>query len=281
MARKSGNFEEGREKIKNLDIKIREEEARKAAEDEGIYEARRAEEIDRSGSNVIRYTPEGAIVYIPGNDRDHQLKRPGLMKGGYRRSVTERERDLVRVAELYIRGEGYGSIAEKIEAETGRKTDFRQVKRDVGLVWARWREYYIQDFNEARILELARIKRLEDAYWDGYERSLKAQESNDVMELEDEVTNKQNEVVQGYKRVKKVSKRVERDGSVEWLKGVEWCVEMRVKILGLGQESKTINVNWKKQAEKEGLDPEKVVDRMVEHFLNSAQDDGGGVFGDG
>ena len=66
-----------------------------------------------------------------------------------------------------------------------------------------------------------------------------------------------------------MTKREERVGAVAFLEGVERCIEMRIKVLGL-EPAKNVNINWRKQAEAEGINPENVVNGLVEQFIAAA-----------
>ena len=72
-----------------------------------------------------------------------------------------------------------------------------------------------------------------------------------------------------FTRTKTTTRKEERVGSVAFLEGVERCIMMRIKVLGL-EPSKSITINWRKQAEAEGINPEDAINGLVEQFLTAA-----------
>jgi hypothetical protein len=83
-------------------------------------------------------------------------------------------------------------------------------------------------------------------------------------------------LIPSWERVKKITKGYRGQGNPEFLKGVERCIDLRMRILGIGQD-RTVNINWRKQAEEAGVSPDALVDGLTEQFVNAAM--GGGSYG--
>ena len=139
---------------------------------------------------------------------------------GRRRSNGELIRDRRRISDLYLQGWTQVDIAE----ETGLSQS--TVSRDIIALQKEWQEAALIDFNEAKARELAKIDNLERIYHQAWIRSCE----------DAETTKTKGEPVAGTKTVK--ADTVERTlkgqaGDPRFLKGVEWCIERRCKILGI------------------------------------------------
>jgi hypothetical protein len=94
-----------------------------------------------------------------------------LKKGGGKRTKTEREKDLVVVADLYRRGWTFKMIAEKVSAIRDYSISYVTVKHDFDLVLARWRKKhsaYLEHFIVSQVEQIAALKR---ECWKEYEKS--------------------------------------------------------------------------------------------------------------
>ena len=137
-----------------------------------------------------------------------------------KRTPTQRENDLERIAALYLKGKRQADIA----AELGVSQP--QVSYDLKEIHKRWRESTLVSINEAKHRELSRIDELERTYWDAWARSC------------EEKTKTRTEKSAGG--TAKAS--VEKDqmlGNPAFLVGVQWCIEQRCKIFGINAPTKT------------------------------------------
>jgi predicted transcriptional regulator len=132
-----------------------------------------------------------------------------------KRTPTERENDLEKLASLYLKGMRQADIAQKLGVSQP------QVSYDLKEIHKRWRESTLVNINEAKHRELARIDNLENEYWRAWERS-----------CEEKTKTKTEKIVGG--NATKAS--VEKDtmlGNPSYLTGVQWCIEQRCKIFGI------------------------------------------------
>ena len=140
------------------------------------------------------------------------------MASGPKRSKIQREADLERISSLYLRGWRQVDIA----AEVGVAQS--QIAYDLKTIQSRWRKQTAINLDEAKNKELARIDTLEREYWDAWERS-----------KGERVKGRQKQSETGGK--KKVEwATVEKEqliGNPAYLSGVEKCIEMRCKLLGI------------------------------------------------
>jgi len=145
---------------------------------------------------------------------------------GKRRSKSQLIRDRRRIADMYLQGKTQADIAEEVGI------DQSTVSRDIAALQGAWRESALIDIDEAKARELAKVDRLEREYWDAWERS-----------CEDVVTVRAmgKQPAKGEKgkpdRVTRITKK--QDGDPAFLRGVQWCIERRCKIIGVDAPTKT------------------------------------------
>lgn len=139
---------------------------------------------------------------------------------GPKRTPTQRENDLQRIAALYLRGKRQADIAQELGIAQ------QQVSYDLKEIHKRWRESTLIDINEAKQRELARIDELEIEYWDAWRRS-----------CEEKTKTRTEKAATGATKAS-----VEKDtmlGNPAYLAGVQWCIERRCKIFGIDAPDKT------------------------------------------
>ena len=143
------------------------------------------------------------------------------------RPVDQRESDLVRTAELYLKGWSQYQIADEVKVSQGT------ISNDLKLIRERWKEAMVETYNELQHRELARVDNLEATYWEEWDRS-KGDKTT--------TTKKGIEGVRGDSR--EASERTEgRLGDPRYLEGVRWCIDKRCKILGLDAPIRTQNAD--------------------------------------
>lgn len=162
---------------------------------------------------------------------------------------TEREAHLQRVASLYLQGWYQTEIAAEL------KITQQQVSYDLKVIRERWKKATIENYNEYIFRELERIDLLEREYWTAWQNS-----KEERMKARQEMGDKKGP--DGRPLVTKASmEREQRDGNPSFLAGIERCIEMRCKLLGLnapekreitGKDGGNIGItleDWKKQQE--------------------------------
>ncbi len=193
-----------------------------------------------------------------------------------KRTLTEREADLVLIARWYLEGLNHYQIADRLSRLRGYEITRRQVEASVHDLYRRWRLSYLSDINTLKVRELARIDKLESEYWDAWEKSKRELEEEESTRVEDVHGGEaeRGSGLQSYKREKVVRRRMERDPNDKFLQGVQWCIEKRCQIFGLNA-AHTVNINWRKQAEQAGIDPEALTNELVQQFIAAAMGGGG------
>jgi hypothetical protein len=119
-------------------------------------------------------------------------------------------------------------LAGRYQAEIGQilGVSQSQVSADLAAIRKTWLASSLRDFDAAKAEQLAKIDRVEIAYWQGWHRS-----------LEDHIQTLA-EVTHGEKPSRKRSRRREgQAGDPRFLDGVIMCIKQRCAILGLGAEA--------------------------------------------
>jgi len=152
-----------------------------------------------------------------------------------KRTKIQRERDLVIVAGLYLKGYDQRHIASIVSDEYADFTICRQqVGYDIKKLIKRWQASQLVDVDQAKTGELAKVNNLELTYWDAWENSCEDAET---------VTQKTKGVVQrrqledgtfvAEKPAEATKTSKGQAGDPRFLTGVQWCIEKRCKILGI------------------------------------------------
>lgn len=136
-----------------------------------------------------------------------------------KRTRDQREQARARCADLYAKGWTQAAIAKEMGVAQS------QVNYDLKILQNRWRESAMRSWDELRSEQLAKIDLAEREYWQGYERSLKARTKERV----GQTTGSQNATTTASVTTES------RDGAIGWLQGVERCIGMRIRLLGLAE----------------------------------------------
>jgi hypothetical protein len=142
-----------------------------------------------------------------------------------RRGKSERERDDLLIANMYLQGKPQRTIA--LEVGVGLSTVCNSLKK----IQAEWEEAAKEAIGKKKARELAKIDHLENVYFEAWEQS--KQEKQIKLAEKHENTGQQGQQGRGGNSTKTSIRKEERDGNPTYLSGVQWCIEQRCKILGL------------------------------------------------
>lgn len=201
----------------------------------------------------------------------------GERVSGGQRLPLQREQDLLIEAALYLEGKSQGKIAEAVGITR------QQVSYDINRVLIpRWQRQSTAAAGEHIARELEKINHLEATYWTAWHDSLKPKESRSTG-----TTDRQRTVsvptsvlqamiavngnIQGNGTLSLPSSdtratllREERDGNPMFLIGVQWCIDRRIKLLGLDAPLKIdLEQRIRGMAIAFGLDPEQAVSEAM------------------
>lgn len=162
-----------------------------------------------------------------------------------RRTNLQIAQDRKEIAKLYLQGMTQASIAEKLNLSP------QTVSRDIRLITKEWTKVASLDLGKARQKELARIDALELEYWAEWERSkeeTKSQTAKRVSRGPDKAKGGQSEKdktpAESLLESTAIVKTEERLGNPVYLAGIQRCIEIRVKLLGLNVPEKVENYNF-------------------------------------
>jgi hypothetical protein len=171
-----------------------------------------------------------------------------------KRTSFQREHDLRKVAELYLRGLTQLEIAQQLSVSR------QQIGYDLKVLQRRWHEAGQGDFQAKKVQELAKVDALERIYWQAWDDSKKIRETT-TSTTEKSGSQADAGAKQTPLRMKAALRKEARDGNPEFLKGVQWCITKRCAILGLDAPSQSVLAGPDGQAFKVylGFDAEKEV----------------------
>ena len=129
------------------------------------------------------------------------------------RLASEVERDRRMIGRLYLAGVTQMEIAAQLGISQAT------VSRDLKFLQAEWQEARINDIDERKRQELAKIDNLELEYWDAWRRSQKDAEVETVKVV--------NATIETTNRTEG------QTGDPRFLAGVQWCINKRCELLGL------------------------------------------------
>jgi hypothetical protein len=235
---------------------------------------------DNRGETIIDINPDGSQVitdtqhFDPDNIQDRAVMT-GFNGPTAVRTELETEMDLVEEARLYLRGYSLNEVTKYIADNRPYSLSVQMIARDMTVIRDRWRAQYLANFDDVKAQELARLDRLELAYWTEYDKSKQDKDTIETVKVNDEweaSKNKENPdktKASGYSRTRVKHTREKMLGNPVYLQGVHWCITQRCKILGL-DSPKILNINWRSSAEAAGINPDKLQNELVNQFMLAA-----------
>lgn len=141
-----------------------------------------------------------------------------------------------RISELYLRGMTQHEIAREVGVTQ------QQVSYDLKVIRRALDKQAVENLDEHRRLELARINDLQREYWQAWQES------------KEQATKTHAKKVAGGSggegRTETTLVKEERTGDPRYLAGVQWCIAERAKILGINAPQRTeVTVTTKPLAE--------------------------------
>jgi hypothetical protein len=90
---------------------------------------------------------------------------------GPKRSPFERDRDLAKIAKLYLDGKEQSEIAKILNADRPYALSQQTISNDLKAVRAEWLNTAIENYDKTKQIELARIEEDEGRILDAWDRS--------------------------------------------------------------------------------------------------------------
>lgn len=172
--------------------------------------------------------PEGYVAPV---------KEKKVREDKYKPMSVEMQTKVVdMVTSLYLKGNSYRWIANKIKDELNQTISFVMVGNYVNKMLEEWKQERVKKVDDMKTIELSRIANLENTYWEGWNRSLMAtKRSTDKQRAQPGKTLRNGELVDTMqvKQAEKTDYVEENFGDPRFLDGIKWCIQMRCKILGV------------------------------------------------
>lgn len=182
-------------------------------------------------------------------------------KHGFRVSNEyQRETRRKTVSDMYLARKPMHEIAEALGVSVPT------ISNDLAFLRKQWQTETERNMSEAKAQELARIDRIEEVAWEAWYKSVgkntaKTVEAEETPHMIMGVNDKGKRVPTGETKLSLVSKTTkvttrEQTGDTRYLDKIQWCIEMRVKMLGLAPKEEKgptniININWDMVASNE------------------------------
>lgn len=181
-----------------------------------------------------------------------------------KRGHFERENDLQRITELYLKQYRQVDIAKIIGVSQ------QQISWDLKEVQRRWLNLELHDMNEIKHRELDKIDTLEREYWQAWERS-KGKKIDDLPTQNPKPKKKRSkgrnvldevaeflEDTEPEPVVATITATAEPYGDPRYLTGVQWCINRRLVLLGLDTAAKAVSTSTQPTAENEKVRLDKL-----------------------
>lgn len=154
-----------------------------------------------------------------------------MKKTGSRFTKEEREKLLATISEHYLSGFPQAVIAQELGVCQ------QQVSRYLKELRRRWVTRSEAATKELIAAELAKIDNLEREYWDAWRRSVGTHQIK-TTEQRTGGDGKGGKGLKARNGLKASVKTEDLVGAPEFLKGIQWCIERRCKMLGLDKPVK-------------------------------------------
>lgn len=199
----------------------------------------------------------------------------------FHRNQAVKAQDIERELDLYVHGKAIDEIASIMNEgkDENQKISQMMVYHDLKGIINEWRERHINNSSVILAKEMARLDRLEQQYWDAWNESKKPLTHMDKETYQIESDGGRYDSSKRTK-TREMMKFIESHGQVEFLQGIERVIDLRFKLLGIGQ-TKNININWREQAKRAGVDPDEIIDAMVTQIVDIAPDEDNPLLGGG
>src|SRR5690606_38509682 len=150
------------------------------------------------------------------------------------RSKYEAERDRQMVAEYYLKGHSSRSIARLImdKVGDGYVVSHATISRDIRVLLKQWQKDRINDIDKDKAVELEKLDKLEQTYWEAWEKSIQDYKKTSLKQKGTTYSSRPE-----YRE--QTTMEMISHGNPAYLASVERCIERRCKILGIDAPAKT------------------------------------------
>jgi hypothetical protein len=163
-----------------------------------------------------------------------------------KRTPFEVEHDRTRIAHLYLTRIPQGEIAEQLAMTQ------QMVSYDLAAIKREWRKARVRDFDADLNRELARVEALELEYWEAWRASKRPRKHETTQQRQAETV-----------ALVVTIRTDESEGNPQFLAGVQWCIDRRIKLLGLDAPIKVAPTNPAGDKPWDGMTDEEKATRLI------------------
>jgi len=144
-----------------------------------------------------------------------------------KRTKAQREADLVLIQDWYVRGDSQRTIAERLGDLRAYRVSHQTICNDIEAILERWRQATVQNIDELKAQELAKINTIEREAWRAWERSIGKSERTLAEKRTGDIVGERSQII-----------RETLIGDPRFLEKIQWCINKRCEILGLNAPAK-------------------------------------------
>jgi hypothetical protein len=152
---------------------------------------------------------------------------------------------------LYLQGNSMARVIDLAENQGGHRFGMHTVKKYIQEATEEWKERKTEMVDNHKAIELEKINRLEATYWDAWARSCEVQTKKTKIKKKGEGER------MALSQVRDDEKQT--IGDPRFLSGIQWCTEMRCKILGIEMPQPNVQMNTVNQVNNTTVINRKVV----------------------
>jgi hypothetical protein len=136
---------------------------------------------------------------------------------------------------LYLQGNSMARVIELAEQQSGHRFGMHTIVKHVREATEEWKANKADMIENHKAIELEKINRLEATYWNAWARSCETQTKKTKIKKKGE----------GERMALSQVRDDERQtmGDPRFLTGIQWCTEMRCKILGIETPQTALQLN--------------------------------------
>ena len=184
-----------------------------------------------------------------------------------KRTDMEILQDKALISELLLIGKGSTEISLVVNRRRAYNLSESQIRYDINKINEEWITTYLDNYDQSKSKELAKIDKLEQEYWQAWARSRRQKKK--VLRTKSSMKGTEN--YEGTQDSDSRKEEMERTpGDKKFLEGIQWCIDQRCKILGLDAPTK-MDLTWREKARKYKMDPDTVVEKLTEQFVEAAE----------
>lgn len=177
----------------------------------------------------------------------------GVTGNVVRRGYGQRAQDRIDITRMYAEGKSIGEIAHWLNTNRDYILSVSQIRHDIVTVRRNLEAIAAEPIAKRRAVELGKIDRLEEEAWNAWFASTKEQITRDTRaEFRGDDTN-------NPEKIRRLVRTEQSVGDVKYMQMIAWCIDRRVKLLGIDAPTRIdANISMRQMAieiaEAEGMD---------------------------